>query len=128
MFSTLIPPTEKNVFGQFPMKHSDNAPEPPCKKYFSGKIVTPPPQKKENLPALLWPQSFKYCFVYRRIHSKSFEDWLSILDKENVPVLICLTFADKLFAELMGENENCDVEKIVMEQQLNVCIPYLFHF
>ena len=114
------------------MKHSDNASEPPCKKYFSGEIVTPPPPppKKGNLPALLWPQSFKYCFVYRRIHSKSFEDWLSILDKENVPVLICLTFADKLFAELMGENENYDIEKIKleMEQQLNVCIPYLFHF
>ena len=114
------------------MKHSDNAPEPPCKKYFLGDIVPPPPSKKRKFARTIVATVIynKYCFAYRRIHSKLFEDWLSILDKENVPVLICLTFADKLFAELMGEDENCDVEKIKleMEQLLIVCIPYLFHF
>ena len=56
--------------------------------------------------------------------------WLSILEKEDVPVLICLTFADKLFAELMGANGDCDIEnmKAEVQNQLNVCIYVQFHF
>jgi hypothetical protein len=65
--------------------------------------------------------------LYRRAHTKSTKQWLSILDKENVPVLICLTFADKLFAELMGENGDCDAEEVKagVEKQLNVCKTYV---
>ncbi|XP_046840168.1 uncharacterized protein LOC124434327 [Xenia sp. Carnegie-2017] len=43
---------------------------------------------------------------YRKAHTESTKQWLSILEEENVPVLVCLTFADKLFAELWGDN--CD--------------------
>ena len=58
----------------------------------------------------------------RRAHTESTKEWLSILEKENVPVLICLTFADKLFAELMGKDGDCDIEKIKtgIEEHLNV--------
>ena len=63
-----------------------------------------------------------YALFARRAHTESTKQWLSILERENVPVLICLTFADKLFAELMGENGNCDIKKIEagIEEQLNV--------
>ena len=54
---------------------------------------------------------------YRRAHTESTKEWLSILEKEDVPVLICLTFADKLFAELMGENGDYDVEKVKLRVQ-----------
>ena len=59
----------------------------------------------------------------RRAHTKSTQEWLRILEKENVPVLICLTFADKLYAELMGEDGDPDGEKIKtgIEEHLNVC-------
>ena len=43
--------------------------------------------------------------VLRRAHTESTKEWLNILAKENVPVLICLSFADKLYAELMGGGE-----------------------
>jgi hypothetical protein len=68
--------------------------------------------------------SFGFC---RRAHSESTKEWLSILDQENVPVLICLTFADKLFAELMGENGDCEIEKVKaeVERQLTVCMQKL---
>ena len=66
--------------------------------------------------------------MYRRAHTQSTKQWLNILDKENVPVLICLTFADKLFAELMGENGDCDIQevKLGVKERLNVCIFLIF--
>ena len=67
--------------------------------------------------------TYHYGIFYRRAHTESTKQWLSILEKENVPVLICLTFADKLYAELMGENGECNIEKVKLgvETQLNVC-------
>ena len=61
-------------------------------------------------------------FSTRRAHTESTKEWLSILEKEKVPVLVCLTFADKLYAELMGENGDRNVEKVKagVENQLNV--------
>jgi hypothetical protein len=43
---------------------------------------------------------------------------------------MCLTFADKLFAELMGENGDCDIEKVKLgvEKQLSVCINFSVPF
>ncbi|XP_028411558.1 uncharacterized protein LOC114534202 isoform X1 [Dendronephthya gigantea] len=49
---------------------------------------------------------------YRRAHTESTKKWLSILEKEKVPVLVCLTFADKLYAELMGENGDWNAENV----------------
>ena len=62
-------------------------------------------------------------FYDRKAHTESTQQWLAILEKENVPVLICLTFADKLFAELMGNDGDYDIEqvKLGVECQLNVC-------
>ena len=42
-----------------------------------------------------------YTIHYRRAHTESAKKWLSKLkEKENVPVLICLTFADQLYSEI----------------------------
>ncbi|CAB4045681.1 Hypothetical predicted protein, partial [Paramuricea clavata] len=62
-----------------------------------------------------------FVVEYKRAHTESTKEWLSILERENVPVLICLTFADKLFAELMGEKGDRDIEKVKAEigEQLN---------
>ena len=39
--------------------------------------------------------------LYRRAHTESAKKWLSKLkEKENVPVLVCLTFADQLYSEI----------------------------
>ena len=42
-----------------------------------------------------------YC---RRVGSQSAKQWLDRLQRENVPVLVCLTFADKFYAEYMSED------------------------
>ena len=39
----------------------------------------------------------------RRIHTVSAKKWLERLQVEKVPFLVCLTFADKLYAEYMAE-------------------------
>ena len=67
-------------------------------------------------------------FDYRRAHTESTKDWLTILERENVPVLICLSFADKLFAELMGNNGDYDIEQVKhgVEKHLNVCTLHVF--
>ena len=45
-------------------------------------------------------QCIKTCH-YRRAHTESAKKWLSKLkEKENVPVLVCLTFADQLYSEI----------------------------
>ena len=53
----------------------------------------------------------------RRAHTQATKDWLNVLEKENVPVLICLSFADKLYAELMGEEVLRDVKDIKTDIQ-----------
>ena len=60
----------------------------------------------------------------RRAHTQATKDWLNVLEKENVPVLICLSFADKLYAELMGEEGLRDVKdlKTDIQTQLQVRI------
>ena len=40
----------------------------------------------------------------RKVHTESAKKWLERLQEENVPVLVCLTFADKLYAEHMTED------------------------
>ena len=37
-------------------------------------------------------------------HTQSAKQWLEMLEDKSVPVLICLTYADKLYAELMGKD------------------------
>ena len=39
----------------------------------------------------------------RKVHTESSKKWLDRLQVEKVPVLVCLTFADKLYAEHMKD-------------------------
>ena len=41
----------------------------------------------------------------RKVHTESSKKWLERLQIEKVPVLVCLTFADKLYAEHMREGK-----------------------
>ena len=53
----------------------------------------------------------KYIFLktillflcYRKVDTGSVKKWLERLQVENVPILVCLTFADQLYAELDGK-------------------------
>ncbi len=42
----------------------------------------------------------------RKVHTESSKKWLDRLQVEKVPVLVCLTFADKLYAEHMNDGEH----------------------
>ena len=45
-----------------------------------------------------------YLYYYcRRVGSQSARQWLDRLQREKVPVLVCLTFADKFYEEHMSE-------------------------
>ena len=41
---------------------------------------------------------------FRKAHTKSAKKWLQLLEDKSVPVLVCLTYADKLYAECMGKD------------------------
>ena len=41
-----------------------------------------------------------YFPLFRRAHTESAKKWLSKLQEANIPVLVCLTFTDKLYAEI----------------------------
>ena len=43
-------------------------------------------------------------YFCRRVGSQSAKQWLDRLQREKVPVLVCLTFADKFYAEYMSED------------------------
>ena len=45
-----------------------------------------------------------YCYAHRKAHTESAKKWLEILEDKSVPVLVCLTYADKLYAECMGKD------------------------
>ena len=65
------------------------------------------------------------------MHTQSAKKWLERLQVEKVPVLVCLTFADKLYAEHMsddGQHQHPEKEamKFKLEQELTVslsCTP-----
>ena len=45
-----------------------------------------------------------YLYYYcRKVGSQSAKQWLDRLQREKVPVLVCLTFADKFYEEHMSE-------------------------
>ena len=41
--------------------------------------------------------------LFRRAHTESAKKWLSKLQEANIPVLVCLTFTDKLYTEISDE-------------------------
>ncbi len=51
------------------------------------------------------------------MHTQSAKKWLERLQEEKVPVLVCLTFADKFYAEHMTEDGK-HPGKEYMQQQL----------
>ncbi len=40
----------------------------------------------------------------RKAHTQSAKQWLEMLEDKSVPVLVCLTYADKLYAEHMSKD------------------------
>ena len=44
-----------------------------------------------------------FC-TFRKAHTESAKKWLELLEDKSVPVLVCLTYADKLYAECMGKD------------------------
>ena len=62
----------------------------------------------------------------RRVGSQSAKRWLNRLQREKVPVLVCLTFADKFYAEYMtedGQHPKKETMKYHLEDQLIVSQP-----
>ena len=62
-------------------------------------------------------------FNCRKVHTQSAKKWLERLQKEEVPVIVCLTFGDKLYAEHMTkkrEHPDKDHMKMMVKEQLSV--------
>ena len=56
------------------------------------------------------------CNHCRKAHTESAKKWLEILQEKSVPVLVCLTFADKLYAEHMSEDgQHPDLRQVKQE-------------
>ena len=45
-----------------------------------------------------------FHLLNRRVHTESAEIWLELLQEKSVPTLVCLTFADKLYAGYMHKD------------------------
>ena len=72
---------------------------------------------------LLYCCSYIIIILYRKVHTQSAKKWLERLHKEKVPVLVCLTFGDKLYAEHMtksGEHPSVEHMSRVIKSQTTV--------
>lgn len=67
---------------------------------------------------------------FRKAHTQSAKKWLERLQEEKVPVLVCLTFGDKLYAEHMIQGKHLreeerypsvDYMRHTVKEQLSVC-------
>lgn len=67
---------------------------------------------------------------FRKAHTQSAKKWLERLQEEKVPVLVCLTFGDKLYAEHMKQGKHLREEERYppvkymrhqVKEQLSVC-------
>ena len=61
--------------------------------------------------------------LFRKAHTKATQEWLDRLAHENVYVLVCLTYGDKLYAELMskdGKHCNQAIAKSELQKQKEV--------
>ena len=72
--------------------------------------------------------SFTLWHLYhRRIHTLSSKKWLDRLQVEKVPVLVCLTYADKLYAEYMTEDgQHPDKGPMANELEVEVSVSFTF--
>lgn len=61
--------------------------------------------------------------LYRKAHSDAAMRWLSMILQTEMPVLVCLTFGDKLFAEVMPDyhqHPKDEEASAVIQEQLRV--------
>jgi len=56
-------------------------------------------------------------YDFRKAHTKATQEWLDRLAHENVYVLVCLTYADKLYAELMHKDGK-HIDPIIAKSEL----------
>ena len=64
-----------------------------------------------------------FCLFNRRVHTESAKIWLELLQEKSVPTLVCLTFADKLYAGYMhkdGTHPHAEHVKEEIERELMV--------
>ena len=84
-----------------------------------------------NIDRHLLPWQLDLCIIicytllplYRKAHSVAAMHWISMILQTEMPLLICLTFGDKLFAEIMpGYRQHPEVEvaSAVIQEQLRV--------
>ena len=52
------------------------------------------------------------------MHTESAKKWLSKLQEGNIPVLVCLTFADKLYTEITDQICGKDSNEFAPEAQM----------
>lgn len=57
--------------------------------------------------------------MYRKIHTDPAKKWLSELEAEDVPLKVCLTHADRLYAELMETDDNNPDPTEFKKQKIN---------
>ena len=57
----------------------------------------------------------------RKAHTASSKSWLEQLRRQRLPVLVCLTFADKLYSEKLevSDHQHCSMED-ALKQELEV--------
>ena len=69
--------------------------------------------------AHLFSLSSVHCSpLFRRAHTESAKKWLSKLQEANIPVLVCLTFTDKLYTEISDEICGKDSEDYPPEEEM----------
>ena len=56
------------------------------------------------------------CLFNRRVHTESAMIWLELLQEKSVPTLVCLTFADKLYAGYMHKDGTHPQDEHVKEK------------
>ena len=56
------------------------------------------------------------CLFNRRVHTESAKIWLELLQEKSVPTLVCLTFADKLYAGYMHKDGTHPQDEHVKEK------------
>jgi len=64
--------------------------------------------------------SYLSFLVYRSLSSESFSKWLEVLKGKEVPMLVCLTHADRLYAAHMTDPTDFPDVKDILETELKV--------
>ena len=84
-----------------------------------------------NHVILILNMEIVYSLCHRKAHTQSAKKWLERLQVEKVPVLVCLTFGDKLYAEHMRQGKHLKEEerhppveymRHQVKEQLSVCV------